>query len=118
MSGSSIVEDDAMIQGASLYGNARISGTSMAISSRGGYRPTISGDVSVYGLVCGNFHLDGQTVILEGEKLYNERDDRIILSNGIRYVERSLGRDTLQQGISQQAAPKEKKKDRTHGMVR
>ena len=72
----------------------------------------------MYGLVCGNFHLDGQTVILEGEKLYNQRDDRIILSNGIRYVERSLGRDTLQQGISQQVAPKEKKKDRTHGMVR
>ena len=84
MSGSSIVEDDAMIQGASLYGNARISGT--ALSSRSGYRPTISGDESVYGLICGNFHLDGQTVILEGEKLYNQRDDRIILSNGIRYV--------------------------------
>lgn len=118
MSGSSIVEDDAMIEGASLYGNARISGTGMALSSRSGYRPTISGDVSVYGLVCGNFHLDGQTVMLEGEKLYNQRDDRIILSNGIRYVERSLGRDTLQQGILRQAAPKEKKKDRTHGMVR
>ena len=118
MGGRSIVEDDAMIEGTSLYGNARISGTGMALSSRGGYRPTISGDVSVYGLVCGNFHLDGQTVILEGEKLYNQRDDRIILSNGIRYVERSLGRDTLQQSRSRQAAPKEKKKDRTHGMVR
>ncbi len=118
MGGSSIVEDDAMIQGTSLYGNARISGTGMALSSRGGYRPTIAGDVSVYGVVCGNFHLDGQTVILEGEKLYNERDDRIILSNGLRYVDRGLGRDNLQQSLSRHAAPKEKKKGRTYGMVR
>ena len=118
MSGSSIVEDDAMIQGASLYGNARISGTGMALSSHGGYRPTVAADASVYGIVCGNFHLDGQTVILEGEKLYNQRDDRIVISNGLRYVERSLGMDNLQQSRSRQAAPKEKKKDRTHGMVR
>lgn len=118
MGGSSIVEDDAMIQGASLYGNARISGTGMALSSRGGYRPVVTGDASVYGVVCGNFHLDGQTVILEGEKLYNERDDRIVISNGVRYVERSLGRDNLQPTPAKQAAPKEKKRDRTHGMTR
>ena len=118
MGGSSIVEDDAMIQGASLYGNARISGTGMALSSRGGYRPTIAGDVSVYGVVCGNFHLGGQTVILEGEKLYNERDDRIIISNGLRYVERRPGKDSLQQSRTRQPAPKEKRKDRTHGMTR
>ena len=82
----------------------------------GGIEETAICDVATtlgsFACFSGNFHLDGQTIILEGEKLYNQRDDRIILSNGLRYIERSLDRNNLQQGISRQAAPKEKKKDR------
>jgi len=103
LSGSSSAEDDAIVRGASLSENARVSGCGMLIqSSETGYRPEAAGKAAIYGKVIGNYFLTGETVIFPGEEFHNDCRDRLWIYDNKRTVQRETSRGELKPRTRQQ----------------
>lgn len=96
LSGSSIAEDDAIVRGALMAENARVSGSGMLIQSPDtGCCPEAIGRAAVYGKVIGDFLLAGDTVVVPGEEFHNDSKDLIWLYDNKRTVQRGTSRDVL-----------------------
>lgn len=96
MSAHTRVEDDAYIRGADLCGHARVSGRGMVLaSSDSDHRPILSEHCAVYGTVQGDIHMMGTAVVIDGEEIYNNTLDTLVINGQGRSIIRDPSRDEL-----------------------
>ena len=87
MSAHTRVEDDAYIRGADLCGHARVSGRGMVLaSSDSDHRPILSENCAVYGTVQGDIHMMGTAVVIDGEEIYNNTLDTLVINGQGRSI--------------------------------
>lgn len=112
--GDARAEDDAYIRGATLFGNARVSGQSMILVSPDNpdRAPVLSGHCCVYGKVMGSVKVLGSTVIISGEEICNDSLDTIMLDGKSRMVLRDPSRDVLRPRQPEKAGKEKKPKQR------
>lgn len=115
MSAHTRVEDDAYIRGADLCGHARVSGRGMVLaSSDSDHRPILSENCVVYGTVQGDVHIMGTAVVIDGEEIYNNTLDTLVINGQGRSIIRDPSRDELapRQPEPRQAKTKEGRMER------
>ena len=115
MSAHTRVEDDAYIRGADLCGHARVSGRGMVLaSSDSDHRPILSEHCVVYGTVQGDIHMMGTAVVIDGEEIYNNTLDTLVINGQGRSIIRDPSRDELapRQPEPRQAKTKEGRMER------
>lgn len=96
MSAHTRVEDDAYIRGADLCGHARVSGRGMVLaSSDSDHRPILSENCAVYGTVQGDIHMMGTAVVIDGEEIYNNTLDTLVINGQGQSIIRDPSRDEL-----------------------
>ena len=115
MSAHTRVEDDAYIRGADLCGHARVSGRGMVLaSSDSDHRPILYEHCVVYGTVQGDIHMMGTAVVIDGEEIYNNTLDTLVINGQGRSIIRDPSRDELapRQPEPRQAKTKEGRMER------
>ena len=115
--GDARAEDDTYIRGATLFGNARVSGQSMILASPDNpdRAPVLSGHCCVYGKVTGSVKVLGDAVIISSEQVCNDSLDTIMLDGKSRTVFRDSARDVLhprQPEAAEEKKPKRRERAR------
>jgi len=89
-------EDHAYMCGGVMRGRARVSNCArILLSSDKMMQPALSDSCIVYGTVSGNVRVEGQTVILSNEEIWNESPDMLVIRETGRYIIRDPSRDKL-----------------------
>lgn len=96
-------EDYAHVCGGVIKGNARISDCAqILLSSDKTMHPTLSDNCIVYGTVGGNVRVEGQTVILRNEEIYNNNtSEMLVIRESGCYIIRAPSRDMLTQHLAE-----------------
>ncbi len=90
------VEDYAYICGGVVRGRARVSDCArILLSSDKTMQPMLLDSCIVYGTIVGNVRVEGQTVILRNEEIWNESPDMLVIRETGRYIIRDPSRDKL-----------------------
>lgn len=118
--GDARAEDDAYLRGATMWGSARASGSSMILTSPDDpdRAPRLSGRCVVYGKVMGDVQLLGDAVVISGEEVCNSSQDLILINGASRTVVRDPGRDELRPRQPEEAEKKKVSKQKRKEAVR
>jgi len=89
-------EDHAYVCGGVMRGRVRASNCArILLSSDKVMQPALSDSCIVYGTVSGNVRIEGQTVILGNEEIWNESPDILVIRETGRYIIRDSSRNKL-----------------------
>lgn len=89
------VEDHAHVDGGRVENYARLSDHGMASAIVPSKFPILSGECTVYGIIAGNVLVTSQAVVLGDEKIAHDGQDRLVVTECGRSIERSPDRDRL-----------------------
>lgn len=95
-------EDYAYICGGVMRDSARISDCAqILLSSDKTMQPMLSDSCIVYGTISGNVRIEGQTVILCNEEIYNNKSEMLVIRENGRSIIRDPARDKLTQFLAE-----------------